>query len=595
MIRARLFICLHVLLWTLHGRASQEERTIVLIGPTGSSKTSLSALFEQIMLNNIDKFSDFKSTIAFPRPSAESDTLKCTIYDLQNSRLKLRIIDTPGFNDTNGRSDDSIIDEIRNVLSQQSINGVLVVLNAATANRDTPEIKSFYASFKKLFSDEGIYPYIKIIAGHSDAGTNKYGNMLVGKTYFPGKVQYAFSAAPFLRSEKLIDAELQEVLADLQYLNINVFNDLIEGMPEEPLGPSYFQEINNSVSNIKDLLERAKISAENLDRNMISLQKVEDSLALEQTRQRVLGENTEYTESTEWIKLVNKKTGATCYKGPEKFKPIVGKDPSAGLTVLQGLGGGSIVAAIVQIGNINWNGAKHQDLLEKKKVLERGADSEQEEIETYNSWAEVKKRKGLWTEDQEKEHSLKLSKVKGARSEKRSQIDTEIKAIEESFDKEMKLALVTCGLAAISTYAAFKEEQRRYDTRCTVCGDLDLHHGCEKIRWEYASVNPKKAEAREANKAKISSLISQKQELEAQRHVLEVERADVLGRIEMAIENLNMDRSEIFDLSYLVVALKWEKDISLVTVRDMAARMRSILGGRPTRMQVNHRESNILF
>ena len=76
------------------------------------------------------------------RGLGESQTQKCVLKTVSNSKLKLRVIDTPGLGDTNGiEKDEQNVEEIFKCLRKLSQLSAICIVLKRGANRNTARLR----------------------------------------------------------------------------------------------------------------------------------------------------------------------------------------------------------------------------------------------------------------------------------------------------------------------------------------------------------------------------------------------------------------------------------------------------------------------
>ncbi|CAF4304433.1 unnamed protein product, partial [Adineta steineri] len=115
------------------------EQTILFIGKTGSGKSRLINLLAQ-------------EKIAESRQSIVATTMKCQLHSVRLNEILYRLIDTPGFGDSE-LSQDEVSEQMRELsqLNVQNINWVVVILNGSIRlTKETATILQNIFSFLNL-------------------------------------------------------------------------------------------------------------------------------------------------------------------------------------------------------------------------------------------------------------------------------------------------------------------------------------------------------------------------------------------------------------------------------------------------------------
>ncbi|XP_016339603.1 uncharacterized protein LOC107686977 isoform X2 [Sinocyclocheilus anshuiensis] len=154
---------------------SKKDKTILLVGETGTGKTTLINTMVNYMLGvqREDKvwfeITDDQSN----RTSVQSQTSSITVYGfyLQESPIHLTIIDTPGYGDTRGVKKDKEIAESLLSLSKSEeeiheIHAVCLVINS-TQNRLSDRQKYIFDAVQSIFGRD-IADNILLLLTHSD-------------------------------------------------------------------------------------------------------------------------------------------------------------------------------------------------------------------------------------------------------------------------------------------------------------------------------------------------------------------------------------------------------------------------------------------
>jgi predicted GTPase len=122
---------------------NSKTKTIILLGKTGHGKSTFCNLLS-------DSF-EFKV-------AAETDVNSCTKeikkkeYDIKEENIKLVIIDTPGFSDSDG-DDPNIIKDIKNYLLKKDlprINSIIVIISIQEPKLDQ-SIQLFLGAMCQVF------------------------------------------------------------------------------------------------------------------------------------------------------------------------------------------------------------------------------------------------------------------------------------------------------------------------------------------------------------------------------------------------------------------------------------------------------------
>ncbi|XP_071347812.1 uncharacterized protein [Trachinotus anak] len=158
--------------------SSRRNRTIILLGATGSGKTTLiNGMINYIVgveWKDNDRFtltdeSQFRS-------QAESQTSEVTVYKINHQEgfkinYSLTIVDTPGFGDTRGiERDRMIVEQLRNLFSAElgvsEVDAVCFVAQASLA-RLTPAQKYVFDSVLSIFSKD-VAENIRVLVTFAD-------------------------------------------------------------------------------------------------------------------------------------------------------------------------------------------------------------------------------------------------------------------------------------------------------------------------------------------------------------------------------------------------------------------------------------------
>ena len=160
--------------WTFGKRdESKSTKTILIVGETGTGKSTLINTMVNFMLGvgweDIVWFQIMEEDKK--KSQAESQTSAITVYELETSSSRLRIIDTPGYGDTGGRESDQQIAEHLNVLfrSEDGIHEIEAVglVVKASQNRLTDFQRYIFDAVLSLFGKD-IERNIVVFITHSD-------------------------------------------------------------------------------------------------------------------------------------------------------------------------------------------------------------------------------------------------------------------------------------------------------------------------------------------------------------------------------------------------------------------------------------------
>nr|XP_022307143.1 uncharacterized protein LOC111113294 isoform X4 [Crassostrea virginica]XP_022307145.1 uncharacterized protein LOC111113294 isoform X4 [Crassostrea virginica]XP_022307146.1 uncharacterized protein LOC111113294 isoform X4 [Crassostrea virginica]XP_022307147.1 uncharacterized protein LOC111113294 isoform X4 [Crassostrea virginica]XP_022307148.1 uncharacterized protein LOC111113294 isoform X4 [Crassostrea virginica]XP_022307149.1 uncharacterized protein LOC111113294 isoform X4 [Crassostrea virg len=222
-------------------RVLEEEKTIMLVGATGSGKSTLVDGFVNYLMGvNFDD--PFRFTLITLEKEEEkthdqavSQTEWITVYRIapQNeSRLNytLNIIDTPGFGDTRGiQQDQRVIDQIRQLFMSEGDQGVLAIdavcfIVKAPDARLTASQKYIFSSIMSLFGKD-IEPIICTFVTFSDgaeppvlASLNK-ANLPFGSTF-----QFNNSAL-FVKNRDMLQTQFPRMFWDMGCASFKTFFD----------------------------------------------------------------------------------------------------------------------------------------------------------------------------------------------------------------------------------------------------------------------------------------------------------------------------------------------------------------------------------
>ncbi|CAJ1073079.1 uncharacterized protein LOC117809023 [Xyrichtys novacula] len=156
----------------------KENRTVMLLGATGSGKSTLiNGMINYILGVNWNDSLRFKIIDEVQtRSQAESQTSEVTVYKIYHQDgfmidYSLTLIDTPGFGDTRGiKRDREIVDQLRNLFSSErgvrEIDAVGFVVQAALARLTTSQ-KYIFDSVLSIFGKD-IEENIRILVTFSD-------------------------------------------------------------------------------------------------------------------------------------------------------------------------------------------------------------------------------------------------------------------------------------------------------------------------------------------------------------------------------------------------------------------------------------------
>ncbi|CAF1015902.1 unnamed protein product [Adineta ricciae] len=143
------------------GKRSEPDIVIAFIGESGSGKSTCINYFANYFTgSSFDRrnhYSDMKIVIPnrlFPKPNftanseqhternvhdnTMSQTQECSVYDFQYKGQCIRVIDTPGFNDTDSTKDDKNVQKILRQIAQLSfITAIIITINGTNIRLST--------------------------------------------------------------------------------------------------------------------------------------------------------------------------------------------------------------------------------------------------------------------------------------------------------------------------------------------------------------------------------------------------------------------------------------------------------------------------
>ncbi|XP_056260112.1 uncharacterized protein LOC130186839 [Seriola aureovittata] len=165
--------------WTIGKKdPSKQNKTILLVGETGSGKSSLINTFLNFVMGVKDVDEKWFEIVddAKKHSTLESQTSKVTVYEIFSFEGKtvpysLTIIDTPGYGDTRGIEHDAIINQMLYDLFSsedgiQELDAVGLVLKAAE-NRLSDRLRYVFDSVMSLFGKDMEKNVVALIT-HSD-------------------------------------------------------------------------------------------------------------------------------------------------------------------------------------------------------------------------------------------------------------------------------------------------------------------------------------------------------------------------------------------------------------------------------------------
>ena len=150
------------------------ENTILIVGQTGAGKTSFINSFINYLMD-IDINDDFRYTLVVEKEKlkSESQTKGIHIYNIRAKKMILRIVDTQGFGDTNGISEDEKITlAIKESFMKElnSLNAVLFIVKSSDT-RLTLHQKYIFSSIISLFGKDIQNNFMALLTFHN--GTDK--------------------------------------------------------------------------------------------------------------------------------------------------------------------------------------------------------------------------------------------------------------------------------------------------------------------------------------------------------------------------------------------------------------------------------------
>ncbi|XP_062572461.1 uncharacterized protein LOC134241282 [Saccostrea cucullata] len=216
-----------------------DERTIMLVGATGSGKSTLVDGIANYVLGV-----NFEDPFRFSLVTLEKDEMKInnqaisqtewiTVYKImpsEDSRLNytLNIIDTPGFGDTRGlERDHGIIDQIRHLFSAQGEQGVLYIdavcfIVKAPDARLTAVQKYIFSSIMSLFGKDIKSNICTLVTFADGAEPRVLASLKESKLPFGSIFQFNNSAL-FAENKNMLDSSLSQSFWDMGRCNFENF------------------------------------------------------------------------------------------------------------------------------------------------------------------------------------------------------------------------------------------------------------------------------------------------------------------------------------------------------------------------------------
>jgi len=195
---------------------NSKTKTIILLGKTGHGKSTFCNLLS-------DSF-EFKV-------AAETDVNSCTKeikkkeYDIKEENIKLVIIDTPGFSDSDG-DDPNIIKDIKNYLLKKDlprINSIIVIISIQEPKLDQ-SIQLFLGAMCQVFPLPKLWEHIILVWTHYYAGSENAKNNL--------KQKAANFQEKFMKLTETINRKYNISIQKIDKLKM-IFNEYDENADEE--------------------------------------------------------------------------------------------------------------------------------------------------------------------------------------------------------------------------------------------------------------------------------------------------------------------------------------------------------------------------
>ena len=152
---------------------NSKTKTIILFGKTGHGKSTFCNLLSDSYEFKVGDVADVNSC---------TKDIKKKEYDFKEDNVKLVIIDTPGFSDTDG-DDDKIIEKIKNYLLKKDfprINSIIVVISIQEPKLDQ-SIQLFLEVMCQVFPLPKLWEHIILVWTHYYAGSERAKNALKDK------------------------------------------------------------------------------------------------------------------------------------------------------------------------------------------------------------------------------------------------------------------------------------------------------------------------------------------------------------------------------------------------------------------------------
>ncbi|CAF0749620.1 unnamed protein product [Adineta steineri] len=158
------------------GKLSEPDVVMAFIGESGSGKSTCVNYFANYFTNSSfdrqNHYSNMKIVIPnnlFPKPNfmannqqhternvhdnTMSQTQDCRVYDFESNKQSIKVIDTPGFNDTDSKKDDKNIQKILQQISQVPFITAIIITINGTNTRLSTSIKATLSQLRGSLPD----------------------------------------------------------------------------------------------------------------------------------------------------------------------------------------------------------------------------------------------------------------------------------------------------------------------------------------------------------------------------------------------------------------------------------------------------------